>query len=184
MLRWTVRAVVAVLFLCPWGFSMADQNDGRLDELFGFLRAVDRAADVARVENEIWKIWLQTGDPAVDAQMVEGMRALDAGDGARALAAFSAVVAAAPDFAEGWNKRATLYYLMGEFDESAADIERTLALEPRHFGALSGLALIREAQQRPFDALEALEKVQYIHPHLPHLRERIDRLTRALGEPV
>ncbi len=184
MFRRTVRVAIATLLLWPWGSSMADQNDARLSELFGRLRAPERAAEVGQVENAIWQIWLQAGAPDIDAHMVEGIRALEAGDGTRALAAFNAVIDAAPGFAEGWNKRATLYYLMGEFESSAADIDRTLALEPRHFGALSGLALIREAQGRPFEALEALEKLQYIHPHLPHLGERIDRLTRQLGEPV
>ena len=89
-----------------------------------------------------------------------------------------------PAFAEGWNKRATLYWLLGEYEASVADIARTLALEPRHFGALSGLSMIREAQSRPVEALEALEKVLELHPHLAHLQERIDHLTRQLGEAI
>ena len=73
---------------------------------------------------------------------------------------------------------------MGNFEASLRDIDRTLALEPRHFGALSGLALIREAQGRPFEALEALEQLIRLHPQLPNLLERVDRLTRQLGEPI
>jgi tetratricopeptide (TPR) repeat protein len=109
---------------------------------------------------------------------------MDLGDGAAALQAFNAAVTAKPDFAEAWNKRATLYYLLRRYAESIADIEQTLELEPRHFGALSGLALIREAQNRPFEALEALERVSQIHPQLPNLRERVDRLTAQFGVAI
>ena len=112
------------------------------------------------------------------------MSAMRKGDGAAALSAFDAVVAAAPEFAEGWNKRATLHWLMGNPAASVQDIERTLALEPRHFGALSGLSMIREAQGRPFEALEALEKVAQVYPKLPELERRIEHLTVQLGEPI
>jgi tetratricopeptide (TPR) repeat protein len=106
------------------------------------------------------------------------------GDAAAALEAFNTAVAQKPDFAEAWNKRATLNYLLRRDAESVEDIERTLELEPRHFGALSGLALVRERQNRPFEALEALERASQIHPQLPNLREWIDRLTAQFGEPI
>ncbi len=162
---------------------MSDQRDPRLDPLFSQLAQGD-ALEAARAEQAIWEIWLESGDDDTDRRMTRGVRAMNRGDFGGALAAFESVVEAAPGYAEGWNKRATLYWLMGQLDASVADIDRTLALEPRHFGALSGLAMIREAQGRPFEALEALEKVVKIHPKLPHLGERIDHLTRQLGEPI
>lgn len=110
--------------------------------------------------------------------------AMNGGDPNAALAAFDALVEAAPDFAEAWNKRATVYWLMGDHDRSAKDIAATLALEPRHFGALSGLAMIHEAHGRAFEAMEALEQVRGIHPHLPHLAERIQRLLDRFGRAV
>ncbi len=91
---------------------------------------------------------------------------------------------AAPGFAEAWNKRATLHWLLGNHDKSVEDIAATLSLEPRHFGALSGLAMIHEAQGRAFEAMEALERVRGIHPHLPHLAERIQRLMDKFGRAV
>jgi tetratricopeptide (TPR) repeat protein len=153
-----------------------------LDVLFERLADASSPAEAAPLEREIWAIWFEVGDPVLDRRMREGSLAMDRGDGDAALAAFDAVIATRPDFAEAWNRRATLYFLMRRFTESVADIERTLALEPRHFGALSGLALIREAQNEPFAALEALEQVCRIHPQMPHLLDRVEQLSSNLGE--
>jgi tetratricopeptide (TPR) repeat protein len=90
-----------------------------------------------------------------------------------------------PSFAEGWNKRATVYYLMGDFKASVGDIEHTLELEPRHFGALSGLGLIYMNMGKDQAALRAFRKTLEINPHLPAIRERADELAKKLkGEPI
>lgn len=166
------------------GVAMADQNDAALARLFDALAASRSVAEAARYESEIWARWLESGSDAVDRDLARGMSAMDRGDARAAMSAFDAVVEAAPDFAEGWNKRATLHWMLGNHAESVSDIDRTLALEARHFGALSGLSMIRESQHRPFEALEALEKVIAIHPRLPQLQPRIDHLTRQLGDPI
>jgi len=179
-LAW-IPLVLAVLLE---GTALADQTDPRLGALFRALADAPSTPQAARVEAEIWSVWLECDQQDARESLARGLRALDAGDVRTALRAFDEVVGRAPDFAEGWNKRATAHYLMGAFDASLRDIERTLALEPRHFGALSGLALIRAAQGRPFEALEALEQVARLYPRLPHLQERVDQLTRELGEPI
>ena len=161
--------------------AAARQDDPRLDALFAALGAEEAPPDLARVEREIWTIWLESGDPGLDAAMAEGIRAMGAGEHAAALAAFDALVEAAPDFAEGWNKRATLYWLMGDFEASAADVDRVLALEPRHFGALSGLAMIRMAQNRLPEAHDALRRLLAVHPHAESARRRFESLGRRLG---
>jgi len=163
---------------------MADERDARLRELFARLAAAASEREAGAVEREIWSAWLATDDEKVAPWIARGLAAMEARDFAAALQAFDRVVELAPDYAEGWNKRATLHWLRGSFEQSVADIDRTLALEPRHFGALSGLAMIREAQGRPFEALEALEKLLHIHPRLPQLRERIEQLTAQLGEAI
>ncbi|TMA34248.1 MAG: tetratricopeptide repeat protein [Deltaproteobacteria bacterium] len=163
---------------------MADERDARLRELFARLAAAASEREAGAVEREIWSAWLATDDENVAPWIARGLAAMEARDLAAALQAFDRVVELAPDYAEGWNKRATLHWLRGSFEESVADIDRTLALEPRHFGALSGLAMIREAQGRPFEALEALEQLLHIHPRLPQLRERIEQLTAQLGEAI
>jgi len=98
-----------------------------------------------------------------------------------ALERFDRMVAQAPDFAEGWNKRATLHYLMGNYSASVRDIQRTLDLEPRHFGALSGLGLIYDALEQPAAALRSFEAAVAINPHLGSINARIEQLRRELG---
>lgn len=156
------------------------QNDPRLDSLFVELRGAPTREDAAAIERNIWKIWLLSGNGAVDAYVLRGLQAMGTGDNEAALAAFDKVVAAMPDFAEGWNKRATVNYLLGRFDASVIDIQKTLALEPRHFGALSGLALINLALSREREALKAFEAALRVHPNLPgadtHIRELREKI--------
>ena len=86
----------------------------------------------------------------------------------------------APDFSEGWNKRATVYFLMKKFDQSVKDIAQTLRLEPRHFGALSGLGLINQAIGQTGAAIKAYEQALGLNPHLFGLKEKIERLKKLL----
>lgn len=159
-------------------------RDAALRDLFARLASAASAREAGAVEGEIWSAWHEIDDELAAPWMRRGLAALEARDLTTALAAFDRVTELAPDYAEGWNKRATLHWLRGSLEQSLDDIGRTLALEPRHFGALSGLAMIREAQGHPFEALEALEKVMHIHPHLPYLRERIDELSARLGQAI
>lgn len=152
------------------------QNDPRLDTLFSDLKAAQSAEEAAPIEDRIWKIWLLSGTGSVDAHMLRGLQAMGTGDNEGALAAFDKVITAQPDFAEGWNKRATVNYLLGRFDASVLDIQKTLALEPRHFGALSGLALINLALGREREALKAFEAALRVHPNLPGAKSQIREL--------
>jgi len=168
-----------------WGETgWANQNDTRLDSLFSQLQITGSGQKARTIEKFIWKIWRESGDESVDQLMVDGVKAMGGGNYEGALIAFNSIVKGAPNFAEGWNKRATLYWLMGDFEKSVEDINRTLALEPRHFGALSGLAMIRESQERPLDALQAFERALEIYPAMPNAAERIRKLNRQLGEPI
>jgi tetratricopeptide (TPR) repeat protein len=168
-----------------WGKTgWANQNDTRLDSLFSQLQITGSGQKARTIEKFIWKIWRESGDESVDQLMVDGVKAMGGGNYEGALIAFNSIVKGAPNFAEGWNKRATLYWLMGDFEKSVEDINRTLALEPRHFGALSGLAMIRESQERPLDALQAFERALEIYPAMPNAAERIRKLNRQLGESI
>ncbi len=114
--------------------------------------------------------------------MRKGIRALGQRDYDRALTFFNQVISLDPEFSEGWNKRATVRFLRGEFKESLEDIEATLILEPRHFGALEGRGMIYENLGESRNALEAYERVRLIHPHMRGLKEKIQMLRRKTGQ--
>jgi tetratricopeptide (TPR) repeat protein len=139
VLRAGVLAGVIAGAWSPAGF--ADQTDPRLGGLFTQLKAAGSLDEAQTIEARIWALWLRSKVAGVDTLMNEGMGRMETGDLDRALATFTEVTKRAPDFAEGWNKRATVLYMLGRPQESIADIGRVLALEPRHFGALSGLGL-------------------------------------------
>jgi tetratricopeptide (TPR) repeat protein len=156
------------------------QNDPRLDALFVELANAESTEDAEPIEQTIWKIWLLSGNGAVDADMLRGLQAMGRNDNETAVEYFTSVIDALPDFAEGWNKRATAHYLLGRFDAAVIDIQKTLALEPRHFGALSGLALINLSLDREREALSAFEAALRVHPNMPgadtHIRDLREKI--------
>jgi tetratricopeptide (TPR) repeat protein len=185
--RWQVLVALAALGL-PGELSdkaLADQRDGRLDGLFAQLQHVASAREAQVIEQRIWIIWSEPTDPKIGLLLQEGVTAMAHDDFREALASFDRMVEEAPDFAEGWNKRATLYYLMGDYRASVLDIRRTLDLEPRHFGALSGLGLIYDAIEQPAAALRSFEAAIALNPHLQSIEQRILELRRELaGRPT
>ncbi|MBA3324052.1 MAG: hypothetical protein H0T41_01805 [Rhodobacteraceae bacterium] len=137
--------------------------------------------DWPRVEAEIVRLWSQSGSPAMDLLLRRAAEAIEAEDFAAAVEHLSALTDHAPEFAEGWNARATAFYLLDEYALSMADIERTLALNPRHFGALEGLAAIFEELGQDELALKALQAAHDINPNRPSVQEGLARLQRKTG---
>lgn len=180
--RFRVLAASVALLLALAGPARADQTDQRLAGLFAQLKATEDPAAAAPLEAEIWSIWTESGKPDVDAAMRDGAAAMTDSDLPRALSVYDRVVALAPDFAEGWNKRATTLYLMGRFNESVADIARVLALEPRHFGALSGLGLCETQLDRLPQAVAAFEQALAVDPAMVSARENIRALKAELAK--
>ena len=156
--------IVATLFLCDAGVAPADQKDMRLPKLFSDLKLSASEDDAEVVEKKIWEIWASHKVPRIDLLMDRGIKLLNNNNLNEALAVFNLIVDEAPDFSEAWNKRATIFFLMGDFEKSMQDIQNTLALEPRHFGAISGLGLIFNTLERPEHALKAFRRVQEIYP--------------------
>ena len=163
------------------GVALADQTDPRLPSLFDSLRLAPNAQASSVVEQAIWQLWLQTDDEDIGNMMSAGTAAMRRGDLDAALATFDTMVERAPDFAEGWNKRATVHFMLDNFDESLADIEATLMLEPRHFGALSGRGLVFLRMREPEKALQAFEEALEVGPQMPGIRSNIEALREVLG---
>jgi tetratricopeptide (TPR) repeat protein len=165
--------------------AVGDQRDVRLDALFERLRATSSQAEAWTAQQQIWQIWSESEDPLVNRLMQDGVQAMASHQLTVALDYFNRMVELAPDFAEGWNKRATVYYLMHNYRTSVLDIERTLELEPRHFGALSGLGMIYDAIDEPEAALRSFEAAVAVNPYLDGPRQRIEELRRQLqGSPT
>ena len=158
----------------------ADQTDPRLPDLFEQLRSTGESVAARNAEQQIWRIWMGSGSDDIDGIMREGIEAMQTGRFDDAIEHFGRIVEMAPDFAEGWNKRATAYYLNDDLSESVRDIQRTLELEPRHFGAISGMGLIFLKRGDPLGALDAFEAVLEIHPSSRGTRYRVEMLRQEL----
>lgn len=172
-----ILAAGAVAFSLTGAPAAAD--DRELDALFAALKHAD-AETYRAIEAQIWEMWSASGSPAMDLLLERGRAALSAGDVEAAIEHFTALVDHAPDFAEGYNARATAYYQAQLYGPSVADIRETLARNPRHFGALSGLALIFEEVGMTDGALEAYREVYRLNPQREGVAEAIERLEREV----
>ncbi len=182
---WFMRLFLAlVLVAACLGAPAArgDQNDPTLPGLFDRLKTTADPFEARGIESAIWSIWMASNDAEVNRLMAAGIEAMAAVDYASALEAFDRIVTIAPAFAEGWNKRATVLYLMGRYTASIADVDKTLMLEPRHFGALSGLGLIQTELEHEEEALEAFERALAINPHMPGALRQADELRRHIRD--
>ncbi|MGA8901678.1 MAG: tetratricopeptide repeat protein [Bradyrhizobium sp.] len=157
----------------------ADKTRG-LDFLFGALKAAPDEASAKHVEARIWAIWLQTPSDTVLLLMTRAKAAMVAQNSDVALQLLDAVIRLRPDYVEGWNRRATLYYLRNDYAHSLADIEQVLAREPRHFGALAGLGMIMQDLGDDKRALDAFRRAIAVNPHL----DKVPELIKTLSEKV
>lgn len=177
-----VNGVIALLLVT--GASLADQTDPELPALFTSLENASDAAAARELESSIWEKWLEAPDSDADRLLRKTTTALSENDLREALLASTELVEQYPDYAEGWNKRATIYYLMGNFDDSVADIKTTLSLEPRHFGAISGLGLIFRHRGELEPALAAFEQVLKISPQSYQARRGVEELRQSIGREI
>lgn len=151
---------------------------GKLDALFDKLQNTRDPAEAQRTEAAIWQIWVEPGEPAAGSMMQLALDAQQRGDLFGAFALFDAIIHLKPDFAEGWNRRATILYQLGRFEDSRKDAEKTVELEPRHFGALAGLGLIAAAKDDDETALDAFGRALSFNPHMAQVRASFDALRK------
>ncbi|EBA12900.1 tetratricopeptide repeat protein [Roseobacter sp. CCS2] len=162
------------------GFSLpvyAQQTT--LDELYQDLAEADEST-YARIEGQIIAQWEKSGSAAMDLLLRRGKDALEDGQPDVAAEHFTALIDHAPDFSEGYYGRASSYYLLGLTGPALDDIRRALTLNPRHFEAMRGLAIIMEELQRPDDALELYEMILTMHPNSQDVLVSVDRLKLQL----
>lgn len=152
----------------------AERVAGRLRDAHPGVRALAQAA--------LWRIWSRSGNAAIDQLLATGVEQMARGDLDPALATFDTIVKRKPDFAEGWNKRATVLYLLGRDEASLADCEQVLKRNPRHFGALSGMTQIHLRRGNPQAALAAWERALEANPNLEGGQETLERLEQAVRE--
>jgi tetratricopeptide (TPR) repeat protein len=149
-----------------------------LDELFAKLPANADSPAGQRIEQEILRRFSRSGSATADLLMTWAEEAINDSDYPLALDLLDQIIVIKPDFAEAWNKRATVYYLTDDYGASLADIRQTLALEPRHFGALAGFGLILEAIDRKPEAIRVMKRALEINPRLDNVREALEKLEK------
>jgi tetratricopeptide (TPR) repeat protein len=135
-------------------------------------------------ERGLWLLWGRSGDAQVDALMARGTDEQQGGDYAAAIRTYSSVIALRPDFAEGWNRRATVYFLAGEFQRSIADCDEVLKRNPGHFGALAGLGQIYLELNRPTDALRWMQRALQANPNMLGVEMQMRMLEERLKRSI
>jgi tetratricopeptide (TPR) repeat protein len=179
-LVWAILGIIAAAITVPVQ-ACADQNDPKLDDLFIALQASPSETQAANIEIEIWTRWGDHPyDPFANRQMKKGIELMNSGHLVAAENVFSRIINSHPDFAEAWNKRATVRFFRGNDTGSASDILQVIKLEPRHFGALSGLGMIRVRAGDFKGALKAYKAAQRMNPHLLQIKLIIDQLGKKL----
>ncbi|MBV8449342.1 MAG: tetratricopeptide repeat protein [Hyphomicrobiales bacterium] len=153
-----------------------------LDGLFSKLKQAPDAESAAVTSRAIQQRWSHSGSDTADLLMQRADAALAGGDRPLAIEILDRLIAIDPDWAEAWNRRATIFFLEDDLSRSAADIQEVLAREPRHFGALMGLAGILERIGDDHKALEAYEKVLDVYPLLPSAQKAVERLKAHFNE--
>ena len=151
-----------------------------LDFLFGALKAAPDESSAKLIEHRIWAQWLISKSDTTNLLMSRVKKAVELKDLDLAMQLLDIVVELNPDYIEGWNRRATLHYMRKEFGQSLTDIRRVLALEPRHFGALTGLGLILREVGEEKQALKAFRKALEVNPHL----ERVPDMVKSLADKI
>ena len=173
------------LVLMFYGNVLAESKDRdiRLNQLFEQLKKSNNASLAFEIEMKIWNIW--STHPTHDSltqSLAKGSGLISKGELEAAYKIFSTIIESAPDWAEGWNKRATVLYLMGRYQESLKDIDEVLKRENRHFGALSGQGLVQTELKNYEKAIKSYQAVQKIYPSIRAAKVMIPQLRKLIKE--
>lgn len=172
-------AIICLTLLAP-ATASADQKDPRLDKLFSDLKAAPDPASARKIDDQIWRIWMQHPDERTRESLLIGISFMNGGRAELAELAFKEAIERDPEFAEAWNKRATLRFLNGDIPGSIADCAHVLKLEPRHFGALSGLGVMNAKIGDWKAAVHWYEQALMVHPQLPGIQAALKEAKRRM----
>ena len=184
-----MKKILRILILSLFFFNNvnAEEKNNKLDKLFTELKNTKDLTSAQIIENKIWEIW--SIHPSDDRRgfrltelLIQGTRLMNMRELSKAYELFTKVITVESDWAEAWNKRATVLYLMKQYESSLADIEITLVLEPRHFGALSGQALNYIELNLYEKAIESYKAAQKIYPLLDSAKKMIPELQQLIDD--
>ena len=177
-MRPMIHTLMLLVLTVFWGLVRGDQTKPELDDLFNALQQSNDLVEMTELQNQIWFHWYELPEQSAKLQPIfdHGMQALHFGQPQVAITQFSRTIEASPTFAEGWNRRATAFFMVGDYQASLTDIQQTLILEPRHFGALGGLSMIFENTQQYDQAIQAEQLLLKLMPQNTLIRERIEQL--------
>jgi len=161
--------------------QVAPTRAARLDQLFATLATASSADTALAAEKQIIELWMESGSDTIDLLMEWAVQAINAEDYPLALDFLDRITTLKPDYAEGWNKRATVYFLIEDYGKSLADLERVLALEPRHFAALVGLATIMHDIGHDKQAVAAYKRALALDPHLDDAKKALAEIRVEKG---
>ena len=174
--------IVSISLLFASKIALADQNDPRLNNLFKKLNETENQDEIRDLISDIWNIWYEVDDPKVIEYFEKGIQAMNLRNYPLAIRFFNNLIEEDPNFAEGWNKRATVHFMMGNFDQSMQDIIKTLELEPRHFGALDGMGLIFIHQGQFEQAIDVYDKMLEIFPFSVKTMDKKERIQSFISQ--
>ena len=157
---------------------------GLMSDVPALIKALRDRDDETRAiaESAVWSVWGRSGDNAIDALYQQGVEQLNFGLAADAIATFTRIIDRRPQFAEGWNKRATLYYSIGEFQKSLRDCDEVIKRNPLHFGALAGYGLIYSRLEQPERSLGYFKRALRVNPNLQGVARNIELLQKLIDE--
>lgn len=174
--------IVSISLLFASKIALADQNDPRLNNLFKKLNETENQDEIRDLISDIWNIWYEVDDPKVIEYFEKGIQAMNLRNYPLAIRFFNNLIEEDPNFAEGWNKRATVHFMMGNYDQSMNDIVKTLELEPRHFGALDGMGLIFIHQGQFQQAIDVYDKMLEIFPFSVKTMDKKKRIQSFISQ--
>jgi tetratricopeptide (TPR) repeat protein len=181
VLNQQVREAVKAAAPATPNMTLAQKKAARLDELFASLKRESNAVKASRIATQIQSQWQNSGSATVDLMMGWAAKAIEDKKYAMAMDFLDQVTVMRPDYAEGWNRRATVNFLNRDYGRSMADIRRTLALEPRHFGAITGMAAILKSNGQTEAAFHALERALEVYPMLREAQREAGELAEQLA---